>query len=153
MRAVIDTNILVRGIIKPSGSVGPVVRRLRDGDYLLVYSESLLEELVDVMARPRLRDKYAIDDHTVESLLRLVLLRGERVEPLRRVKLCRDPKDDKFLEAALEGKAGVVVSGDDDLLVLDPFEGIPIVSPGRFLALLDESVKASRMTDEPQPES
>ncbi len=120
-----------------------MVRRLRNGDYVLLYSEPLLEELVDVMARPRLRDKYAIDDHTVEALLRLILLRGERVEPRCPINHCRDPKDNKFLEAAFEGKADVIVSADDDLLVLDPFEGIPILPPARFLAHLDRSVSGT----------
>jgi uncharacterized protein len=49
---------------------------------------------------------------------------------------CRDPKDDKFLEVAVAGKADVIVSGDEDLEVLDPFEGIPVISPAKFLRLL-----------------
>ena len=48
MRAVVDTNILVRALIMPQGTVGPVLHRLRRGDYTLLYSQSLLEELVDV---------------------------------------------------------------------------------------------------------
>jgi predicted nucleic acid-binding protein len=47
---------------------------------------------------------------------------------------CRDPKDNKFLELALSGKALCIISGDDDLLVLHPFRGIPVVSPQTFLA-------------------
>jgi predicted nucleic acid-binding protein len=49
MRAVVDTNILVRALIKPRGTVGPVSQRLRQGDYTLLYGVSLLEELVDVL--------------------------------------------------------------------------------------------------------
>jgi predicted nucleic acid-binding protein len=60
MRAVVDTSILVRALIKPRGTVGPVLRRLRDGAYTLIYSEPLLEELADVLSRPRIRDKYHI---------------------------------------------------------------------------------------------
>jgi predicted nucleic acid-binding protein len=60
-------------------------------------------------------------------------LRGELVIPERMVQVCRDPKDDKFLEAALAGKAEVIISGDEDLLVLDPFEGILILRPSEFL--------------------
>jgi predicted nucleic acid-binding protein len=50
--------------------------------------------------------------------------------------VCRDPKDDKFLEAALTSQADCLVTGDADLLVLDPFEGIPILRPAEFLARL-----------------
>ena len=63
---------------------------------------------------------------------------GERVVVERRITACRDWKDDKVLEAAVAGRADVIVSGDDDLLVLSPFEGIPIVIPSVFLAMLDE---------------
>lgn len=137
MRAVVDTNILVRAMIKPRGTVGPVLGWLRDGKYPLLSSEPLLEELVDVLARPRIRDKYGLGGGDVEAVLLLIALRGEVVVPPRRVTVCRDPKDNKVLEAALAGGADLIVSGDD-LLVLSPFEQIPIVGPARFLAPLEE---------------
>ncbi len=58
MRAVVDTNILVRAVIKPQGSVGPVLQRLRRREYTLLLSRATLDELVDVLHRPRLRVKY-----------------------------------------------------------------------------------------------
>lgn len=136
MRAVVDTNILVRAIIKPLGTVGAVLGRLRDRKYTLLSSEPLLEELVDVLARPRIR--YGLGSGDVEAVLLLIALRGAVVVPTRRVAVCRDPKDNKVLEAALAGGAGLIVSGDDDLLVLSPFEQIPVVGPARFLALTEE---------------
>lgn len=137
MRAVVDTNILVRALIRPQGTVGPVLRRLREGQYRLLYSESLLAELVDVLGRPRIRGKYGIGADDVATVLTLIDLRGELVVPKRSITVCRDPKDNQVLEAATDGRADVIVTGDDDLLVLNPFEGIPIVMPAVFLALLD----------------
>lgn len=137
MRVVLDTNILVRALIMPHGSVGPVVQRLRQGDYILLYSATLLEELVDVLNRPRIRDKYGLTAADIETILRLMLLRGQVITPTRSITACRDPKDNKFLEVAVTGQAEALVSGDEDLLVLHPFEGIPIVSPAEFLKLLD----------------
>ncbi len=137
MRAVVDTNILVRALIKPQGTVGPVLRRLREGEYLLLFSESLLAELVDVLGRPRIRGKYGIGADDVATVLKLVDLRGELVIPRRRITVCRDAKDNQVLEAATSGRSDVIVTGDDDLLVLNPFEGIPIVTSAAFLALLD----------------
>ena len=139
MRAVVDTTILIRALIKPQGTVGPVLRRLRDGAYRLLYSESLLAELVDVLGRPRIRGKYGISPDDVATVLTLIDLRGELVMPRRRITICRDPKDNQVLEAAIAGRADVIVSGDDDLLVLNPFEGIPIVGPADFLAMLDQN--------------
>jgi len=136
MRVVVDTNILVRALIKPHGTVGPVLLRLRHGEYTILYARSLLEELVDVLSRPRIREKYHLSDQDIQTVVSLILLRGEAVPPNERITACRDPKDDKFLEVAVAGKADVIVSGDQDLLVLHPFAGIPIVPPATFLQML-----------------
>jgi putative PIN family toxin of toxin-antitoxin system len=139
MRAVVDTNILVRAVIKPQGSVGPVLQRLRRREYTLLLSRATLDELVDVLYRPRLRVKYGLSESALRAVIRLVVLRSELVQPTEQVAICRDPKDDKFLEVALAGQADVIVSGDEDLLILDPYAGIPIVSPSQFLAMLDRT--------------
>jgi putative PIN family toxin of toxin-antitoxin system len=132
-RAVIDTNILIRALIKPLGTVGPVLRYLRDGAYVLIYSEPILTELVDVLNRPRIRNKYGLSTEDIEIVVSLILLRGELVVPKRRITICRDSKDNMFLEAAADGSANVIVSGDDDLLSLENFEEIPIITPFEFL--------------------
>jgi putative PIN family toxin of toxin-antitoxin system len=136
MRAVVDTSILVRAVIRPTGSVGPVLMHLRQGDYTLLYAQPLLEELVDVLNRPRIRDKYRLSDQDIQAVVGLILLRGEAALPQERIAACRDPRDDKFQEVAVAGEADVIVSGDDDLLVLHPFAGIPIISPAAFLRML-----------------
>jgi putative PIN family toxin of toxin-antitoxin system len=58
---------------------------------------------------------------------------AELVPIVERIHACRDPDDDKFLELAVNGRADVIVSGDHDLLVLNPFRGIPIIDPGAFI--------------------
>ena len=127
----------MNAVIRPQGTVGPVLLRLRQGDYTLLYAWPLLEELIDVLNRPRIRDKYRLTSQDIRTVLGLVLLRGEGVAPGERITACRDPKDDKFLEVAVAGSADVIVSGDQDLLVLHPFAGIPIVPPAAFLQMLD----------------
>lgn len=136
MRAVIDTNILVRALLNPDGSVGPVVDLLRDGHYLFLYSQATLNELIDVLSRPRMARRYGLTLDEVDALCALVIRRGESVKPSRTITVCRDPKDNKFLEVAVAGQADVIVTGDEDLRVLDPFEGISIVRPFEFLHLL-----------------
>ena len=134
MRAVVDTNILIRALIKPLGTVGPIIRRLRDGDYALVYSAPLLDELIEKLALPRIREKYRLAEPDLEALVALITLRGELVMPERKVKVCRDPEDDMLIEAALTGGAEYVVTGDEDLLTLKRFETVRFVTPRRFLA-------------------
>jgi putative PIN family toxin of toxin-antitoxin system len=136
MRAVIDTNILVRAMLKPEGSVGPVVDFFRDGRYVLLYSEGTLNELIDVLGRPRMVHRYGLTASEVNALCGLVVRRGQLVQPSRAITACRDPKDNKFLEVALAGNADVIVTDDEDLKVLDPFEGIPVIQPARFLDLV-----------------
>ena len=140
IRAVIDTSILIRALIRPRGTVGPVLQGLRNADYQLLYSEPLLAELTDVLARPRLRAKYGLTTEDIATVLSLILLRGEPLVPARRIDVCRDPTDNMVLEAAVAGQADAIVSGDEDLLTLSPFEAIPILSPATFLRL----VKAQR---------
>ncbi len=137
--AAVDTNIFIRALIKPQGSVGPVLTRLRDGDYILLYAELLLDELLAKLALPRIRAKYHLSDEDVETVLALILLRGEPITPNRRITACRDPKDNIVLEVAVAGQADFIVTGDNDLLVLHPFEGIPIVGPSEFLEALESS--------------
>jgi uncharacterized protein len=103
---------------------------------VLLYSPGLLAEILNVLRRDRFRTKYGIQEEDLESLLILLVLRGKEVLPSTRIEACRDPKDDQILEIALDGKADIIVTGDDDLLVLHPFQGIPIVGPAEFLARL-----------------
>ncbi len=133
IRAVVDTNILIHSLIKPHGTVGPIISRLRDGDYTLVYSAPLVDELVAKLSLPRIQVKYHIRLEEIEAFVALIVLQGEKVIPTRKVRVCRDPKDDMFIEAALAGEARVVVTGDDDLLTLKEFETVQFVTPRAFL--------------------
>jgi len=137
MRAVVDTTILVSAVIKPSGRVGAVMQRLRRREYKLLISRATLDEFAQVIFRPHLRKKYGLTDRVLRSTIRLIVLRSELVHPGRRIAMSRDPHDDKFLEVADSGNADVIVSGDEDLLTLTEFEGIPIIPPSRFLATLE----------------
>jgi putative PIN family toxin of toxin-antitoxin system len=139
IRAVIDTSILIRAIIKPQGSVGPVITHLRDEGYQAVCSFPLLEELVATLSLPRIRRKYHFTDGDVAAIVALLLVRGLLVIPQRRIEVCRDRSDNLVLEAAVAGQADYIVTGDEDLLVLRLFEGIRIVEPAEFLRALEEA--------------
>jgi putative PIN family toxin of toxin-antitoxin system len=80
-----------------------------------------------------------LTESILRAAIRLIAVRSELVQPNVQIAVCRDPRDDKFLEVAVATKADVIVSGDDDLLTLNPYASIPIVSAGRFLAMLDHA--------------
>ena len=136
MRAVVDTGVLVSALIQRGSTTGAVLSALRSGRFRAIYSTEMMVEIVDVLGRPLFRNKYSIRPDDISALIHLIRLRGELVIPERRVTVCRDPKDDRFLEAALAGAADCILSGDADLLVLAAFEGIPILRPAEFLARL-----------------
>jgi len=136
MRAVIDTGVFVSALIRPQGTTGAALKALRDGRFSVLYSTNTLVEIIDVLGRDKFRIKYHIHPDDITALVNLIRLRGELVIPTQKVTACRDPKDDKFLEAALASDADCLVSGDFDLLDMVSFENIPILRPAEFLARL-----------------
>lgn len=136
MRAVIDTGVFVSALIRRQGTIGAVLRALRDGKFTALYSTDTLVEIIDVLGREKFRVKYHILPDDITALVNLIRLRGELVIPTQSVTACRDPKDDKFLEVALTGEADCLVSGDADLLDMIVFKDIRILRPAAFLARL-----------------
>ncbi len=129
-RIVVDTNALISRLLVPESLPGRAVRRAIDTAQLLV-SEATLTELADVLSRPKFDAYMSIEDR--QEFFRRLSRVVEVVPIIYVVRACRDPKDDKFLELAVNGNADLIISGDDDLLVLHPFRGIPIMTPASFL--------------------
>ena len=105
-------------------------------DLVLEYGTSLisidtLAELAEVLGRSRF-NRYQREERRLEFLATLAR-QSELVDVTAVVAVCRDPKDDKFLELALSGRATHVISGDNDLLSLNPFRGIAILTPQQFV--------------------
>jgi|SRR5208283_11907 len=132
-RVVVDTNVLVSRLLIADSIPGQAVREARRSGTLLV-SEATMKELADVLARPRFDRYVSIEDR--KQFLRLLARVAEFVPIVNRVRECRDPKDDKFLEVALNGRADVILTGDRDLLTLHPWRGVEILSPADYLKRL-----------------
>ena len=133
-RYVFDTNVLVSALIFEDSKPGHAFRyALQNGQVLL--SLSALEELAEVMSREKF-GRYVTSEERDEFLQALVG-RARFIEPAAQVRICRDPKDDKFLELAISGAADHIISGDDDMLALSPFRGIEILTPDDFLSRLE----------------
>jgi uncharacterized protein len=129
MRVVVDTNVFVSAALKdksmPALAVHVVAQR-----GILLKSIATERQLVEVLARPYFAR--LIMPAARDWLLEL-LTTAELVTITERVTACRDPTDDKFLELAINGHADIVVSGDADLLALNPFREISIVTPAIFV--------------------
>jgi len=129
MRAVIDTGVLISAAIKAETSPDIAVYRATQRGVLLK-SHASEAELIDVIDRPYLARLIA---PAARARLVGLIASAELVSITERIVACRDAKDDKFLEVAVNGKADVIVTGDADLLVLNPFRGISIVTPATFV--------------------
>jgi putative PIN family toxin of toxin-antitoxin system len=129
-RFVFDTNVIVSALLMKKSVARDALDRARAAGEILLSLE-VIEELHDVLGRPAF-DRY-IDEEDRLRFLALLVKEGTLVDISEQVKECRDPKDDKFLELAVNGEATLIVSGDKDLQELHPFRDIPILSPREFL--------------------
>jgi len=138
-RCVFDTNVLVSALLfdrsKPARAFFVA---LRAGEVLV--SADVISELSDVLGREKFRRYVSGEERG--RFLRSLLRETTLVEVRGKVRACRDPKDDKFLELAVNGNADCIVSGDDDLLTLGPFRGIRILTPDGFLEALPKGKPA-----------
>jgi putative PIN family toxin of toxin-antitoxin system len=131
-RAVLDTNILISAVLT-RGKPFQVLRWVLDHG-ILIFSDPTFEELVARLKKPKF-DRYVSRERRNELLADLEAV-AEWTAINGIVQACRDPDDDKFIETALVAQADCIVTGDNDLLVLDPFEHIRIVTAARFLEAL-----------------
>ena len=138
LRVVLDTNVIVSGLIASSGGPFDVLEAHRRGEFILLVSELILDEVEQVLARPFFRQKRSITPDVVAAVIRL--LRGDAVivnPQTRLVVVAHDPDDDRILECALEGSADYLVTGDHHLLALRRYRDLAIVSPADLLARLE----------------
>ena len=129
MRVVVDTNVLISAALKEQ-SLPSMAVHLATESGVLLKSTITEQELFVTLDRPRLAP---LIPSRYRDWLSELLAAAELVTIAERITGCRDPNDDKFLELAVNGHADLIVSGDADLLTLNPFQGIPIVAPAIFV--------------------
>jgi putative PIN family toxin of toxin-antitoxin system len=129
MRGVVDTNVLVSALLA-GGSPRDSLDTILDKGMALI-SVSTLVELADVLGRPKF-DRYLTENERMRFLIGL-LKDAEMIEITESINICRDPKDNMLLELAVSGGADYLITGDSDLLVLNLFRGVEIMTPREFL--------------------
>ena len=137
IRAVLDANVYVSAAVRPEGPPGQIIGRfLRDGAFEIVTSQAIVEEVLRSLGYPKVR-KYIRPGLDLELWFEDIVVLSHLVAEERELGgASKDPDDDKYLAAAIEGRAGFVVAGDSDLLDLKAYDGIRIVSLRVFLDLL-----------------
>jgi putative PIN family toxin of toxin-antitoxin system len=130
-RVVIDTNVLISGLLSATSTPAQAVEKAVTRAQLIATTETL-RELIETVLQPKF-DRYVRRERR-EALLERVASLVEIIDVLQPIRASRDPRDDKFLEAGVNGRADVIVTGDRDLLDLNPFRGIAIQAPADYLA-------------------
>ncbi len=136
LRAVLDAHVFVSAYVRPEGPPGQIVGRfLRDAAFELVLSEKTADEILRALAYPKIR-KAARTKIEPGLWFEDIVMLAEFVADQPIDPASSDPHDDKYIAAAIEGRASFVVSGDPDLLELKEHAGVRIVNPRGFLDLL-----------------
>lgn len=136
MRCVFDTNVIVSALLFENSKPAQALRyALTNGTVLL--SLDLLGELNEVLGRERF-NRYLTSEER-EEFLEALVERAVLVEITETVQECRDPKDDKILELALNGEAQYIISGDRDLLILHPFRDVLVMTAEAFLRTIESA--------------
>lgn len=130
-RIVLDTNVLISSLLISNSLTRRVFDKTLTNGKLLI-SLATYAEVSEVLSRPKFR-RYVTETERLQFLAKLINV-AHPVEISQKIQACRDPKDDKFLEVALCGNADLIITGDQDLLVLHPFQGISIVTPHSYLS-------------------
>jgi putative PIN family toxin of toxin-antitoxin system len=130
LRCVFDTNVLVSALLLPDSKPRQALDlAIHEGKLLLSFAT--LAELYDVLNRSQLR-RY-IDEEDARTFIAALTREAQWIDVTVQIKACRDPKDDMFLELAISGGATHIISGDKDLVTLNPFRGVQILPPHSFL--------------------
>ena len=132
MRLVLDTNIIISSFFW-GGNPRKLMTRIIEGKDTLYVSNEILHEVFSVMARPKFNVNHRQIIHFLDSIEEI----SYRVTSLGLIQgICRDSDDDKVLECAVLGNVDFIISGDNDLLSLREFQGIPILTASEYIEKL-----------------
>ncbi|GAA4328704.1 putative toxin-antitoxin system toxin component, PIN family [Mucilaginibacter gynuensis] len=135
IRIILDTNIWISLLItKDYEKFDPI---LFSGKVVLIFSEELLSEFVTVAQRPKFRKYFTQTD--LEELIEVIDESAEFIKVRSAVTACRDAKDNFLLSLAVDGKADYLISGDNDLLELNPFGQTHIITITEFLSIVNKT--------------
>ena len=130
IRVLPDTNIIISSVFW-RGNPYEVVRRGILGEYQLVISAEILDEVVD-----KLKNKFQFPEESMQELMDILMTYCHIVDVTSKFDVVRDKKDNKIVECAFDGKVDYIVTGDPDLLVLKDFRGIKVVKAKEFLEMI-----------------
>lgn len=139
LKAVMDTNLLVSSFISPFSYPREIERRWRRGEFVLVTSHEIVEEVNRVLRLPRIQVKYHLAESDIQAFVLTLIHRANCVAGRLILKgVAPDSGDDKVISCAVEGEAALIVTGDKALQRLREYQGIKIINAEAFISVLEE---------------
>lgn len=140
LRATLDTNVFVSGLISRQGAPREIIDAWAAGDFTLVTSPYLISELRRVLTYPHITSRLRLTEAELQVLFHELSEKSTvTAGALDLSGVTRDPKDDPVIACAVEGNAHYVVSGDEDILVVERYDDVKMINPVQFVALLVEN--------------
>ena len=138
VRAVIDSTVLVSAFLTEGGVSAELLHFAREGVFVVFLSEEILTETEHTLAYPRLHERYTYTDDDVADFLNRLRIAANLVDELPHLTVVRDPNDDMVIATAVRAQAAYIVTRDKDLLSLQGYEGIAMITPETFIAIVRE---------------
>jgi putative PIN family toxin of toxin-antitoxin system len=145
VKAVIDTNIWVSALLNPFGFPARLRKSFERGEFQVVISTPMLEELAEVLNRPKIKNKYGITEDDIQELLILIEERSSDVLLSGDIDICRDKDDNLIIETAIKGRATFLITRDDDIkfdkkiLSFLMQYSVTVIPVAKFLTLLNKA--------------
>ncbi len=136
----IDTNIWISFLI--GKTLSDLSEALLNDKIRVLFSEELFEELFEVLRRPKFKKYFSQND--IAELISLIHLIAKFIQIREQLESCRDPKDNFLLDLSVSGDADYLITGENDLLALNPFRGVHIITYREFQDILQNFVKNKR---------
>jgi putative PIN family toxin of toxin-antitoxin system len=139
IKAVIDTNILISAFISPFSYPREIERSWRRGEFIMVTSQDIVEEINRVLHLPRIQGKYHIAESDIQAFILTLIHKSNCVSGELALKgVAPDPGDDKIISCAVEGEAQFIVTGDKSLQQIEEYQGIKIINAEQFIRVFKE---------------
>jgi putative PIN family toxin of toxin-antitoxin system len=139
LRVILDTNIVLRAAFRRNIDSNNLLARARRGEFETAVSTATLAELSTTLSRQRLQPLLDWDEHEQALFLDDYAQTSIQIEPVHKLDVVRDPRDNQFIELAVEAEGSYIVTSDKDLLDLVQYESVLMVTEAQFLAILREA--------------
>lgn len=137
-RVVIDTNVIISGLMKAESVPGKILKAWRKNKFILLLSPPIFEEINEVIRRKEVAKYHKMKEEEIDDFLLNLYSATQETPGEIELNVVEDPDDNIFLVCAIEGDAHYVVTGDKLFLKLEEYEGIKIITPTQFLKKINQ---------------